>query len=333
MFFHVFPMVGDPAGVDLFFVLSGFLITTLLVDEHDRTGTFSLRRFYERRVRRLGPALAITLIGYLALNAIVLRWGYGAQPFGQSLESVGLGSVFLANEAVAYNHFADGLTHLWSLSMEEQFYALWPLALVAFLPRVTHRRFPLWLMLIAAGMIALGITTSFTGAPALPTWLVPLLHSAPILLGCATAFLVRRISSVSGWARYGTVWALPAIIAFVFMGKPLTDSQASALAYPLFWLVCAFLIACLALTPDLAAHRVLSTRWLVQIGVVSYGLYLYSAMVNRTAAYWLQPWQSALIAFPLAFSSYYLVERAFRRPRATSATRSVERIEPEPQPA
>ncbi|MGH7656940.1 MAG: acyltransferase family protein, partial [Gemmatimonadales bacterium] len=121
---------GGFVGVDVFFVLSGYLITWLLVDEAERTGTINLGRFYARRARRLLPALALVLIVTLAVTALlyapyeqrVLAKTWAATAFYAS-------NIHFASDAMNYHGAAaetNPLLHTWSLSVEEQFYLLWP---------------------------------------------------------------------------------------------------------------------------------------------------------------------------------------------------------------
>src|SRR5437879_3506322 len=138
-------MPGGLLGVDLFFVISGFLITSLLITELQRSGRIALAGFYGRRARRLFPALAAVLA--LAVGAMALfRPGDLVRFRGDLLASVG----YVANWWFIVKHqsyfVASGrpspFQHLWSLAVEEQFYILWPLGLIALwrsLPRVRGR--------------------------------------------------------------------------------------------------------------------------------------------------------------------------------------------------
>ncbi len=125
--YHLDPraMPGGPLGVDLFFVLSGFLITSVLIDEHASTGTIRVRAFYVRRARRLFPALAVFLVVVGSIMLGVHAWS----------DFVTLGYVvgYVANYAWNASHLAAPVQHCWSLSIEEQFYLVWPIVLVALL--------------------------------------------------------------------------------------------------------------------------------------------------------------------------------------------------------
>jgi peptidoglycan/LPS O-acetylase OafA/YrhL len=128
--FHAFPRAaqGGFVGVDVFFVISGFLITSIIVGNLDR-GTFSFREFYARRIRRIFPALILVSSASLALGSFVLL----ADEYRQLGKHVAAGAGFVSNfifwqEANYFDSAADTkiLLHLWSLGVEEQYYAIWP---------------------------------------------------------------------------------------------------------------------------------------------------------------------------------------------------------------
>jgi peptidoglycan/LPS O-acetylase OafA/YrhL len=145
---------GGFLGVDLFFVLSGYLITSLLLVEWEARNRIDLRRFWLRRARRLLPALVVVVLGTLILAAIFAR-----QDLGHTRSDV-LGSLlYFANwhEIVANRSYFNVmgnpslLQHTWSLAVEEQFYIVWPLLLVPCLVLIGRRRLP---MIVIAGIAA-----------------------------------------------------------------------------------------------------------------------------------------------------------------------------------
>ena len=136
---------GGHFGVDLFFVLSGFLITTLLLEEQARKGTISLRAFYRRRALRLLPALFALLAVFLAVATVAAVTG--GRSLAKDVFGVVAGVGYFSNVAMvgepSIRPMPEELRHLWSLAMEEQFYLLWPLVLVLLLrrsPRLMFRR-------------------------------------------------------------------------------------------------------------------------------------------------------------------------------------------------
>jgi peptidoglycan/LPS O-acetylase OafA/YrhL len=131
--FHAFPgsLRGGFIGVDVFFVISGFLISTIVFENLD-SGTFSFATFYSRRIRRIFPALFLVLLASLAFGWFALL----ADEYAQLGKHVAAGTGFVSNlvlwgEAGYFDNSADTkpLLHLWSLGIEEQFYILWPLLL------------------------------------------------------------------------------------------------------------------------------------------------------------------------------------------------------------
>ncbi len=153
---------GGFLGVEVFFVISGYLITLLLIGEHERTGTVSLRDFYVRRARRLLPALFTLLIGITVYTAVWRRDALG-QLRGDVIAALAYVSnwyqIWVGQGYTATGDFAP-LRHLWSLAVEEQFYLIWPVVMILLL-RVGRRRLPdvSWGLLIAALAIT-GVTAA-----------------------------------------------------------------------------------------------------------------------------------------------------------------------------
>ena len=127
---------GGSIGVSIFFVLSGFLITTLLVQEFDRFQSISLKNFYMRRVIRLAPALIAMLIVFCLLSFVLLSKDRAYWNYTDSIIAV----FYFSNWAKAFSiHPPDFLLHTWSLSVEEQFYMIWPIVLLLILRVSKHR--------------------------------------------------------------------------------------------------------------------------------------------------------------------------------------------------
>src|SRR5579862_964272 len=149
---------GGFLGVDLFFVLSGYLITSLLLIEWDRRHVIDLRRFWGRRARRLLPAVVVVVLASLILAAIFAR-GDLARTRGDAVSSL----LYYTNwHLILANHSyfvrmgnPSLLQHLWSLAIEEQFYVIWPLILVPALVLLGRRRLPFVVVASIAGSTAL----------------------------------------------------------------------------------------------------------------------------------------------------------------------------------
>jgi peptidoglycan/LPS O-acetylase OafA/YrhL len=314
--FHAFgtPREGQ-LGVDLFFVLSGFLITTLLTDEWRTTHRISLRAFYGRRARRLLPALAVMLV---AVTPALVAYDGLVRTLGWAAASVG----FSANLVVAFaGSFAAPLTPLWSLAQEEQFYLVWPLLLVLLASR---RR--VLIALLAAGVVATTwrqIELMHNGAPAARILYSPETRSVGILVGSLTALILGtrlagpagRVARVLCWPALGLVIAIPFAerARDVFLGGLLVFAIACALAIVH------------ALETESAFARVLGFRPLAALGRISYSLYLWNLPIilifgQRTGL--ADELAGVVVAVAIATLSYRYVEQPFlrRRSRRLAAT-------------
>jgi len=313
---------GGCLGVDLFFVLSGFLITTLLIEQRG-----PLRDFWVRRVRRLLPALFVLVLGTLALSTLVLpHHGIGEHRLtGDAFAAV----FYYANWHVIYlDQQPSPLQHTWSLSIEEQFYVVWPLALLLLL-RLRGWR--------TAGLVCcgLGAVLSMTEMALLyqPGHVGQLRaycgtdsHGFALLVGCFLAFLTVGREPVPRVRKtlhaVGPV-ALVGLLCFWVVGGAGPDLPAGWMYLGGFQ-VCAVLAAAVLGDAQLADQgalgRVFSLRPLVWLGQVSYGVYLWHAAVIfylariKGARAGVEFDLSVIVAtLALASASFYLVERPIRR--------------------
>jgi peptidoglycan/LPS O-acetylase OafA/YrhL len=186
-------------GVTLFFVLSGFLITRLLIDELERTGRIDLRAFYRRRLRRLAPPLVV----FLAVVTVILA------ALGEPLWGVLSALTFTSNFASLMDVPLHLVGHTWSLSMEEQFYLLWPLSLVVLGRRRLNCLMPL-LAALAVLVTAHRISLALTGASLTRSLYSPDTRSDALLVGCLLALVVHRLKPLptGRWAAVGGVFLL-----------------------------------------------------------------------------------------------------------------------------
>lgn len=196
--YHFFPQVlpGGFIGVDVFFVISGFLITGLLVSEHARTGRISLRRFWQRRVRRLvPPLLPVVLISctvaFLFGGDVLV--GIGAQLLGAT--TFGYNWVAIITNASYFSvNEPELLRHLWSLAVEEQFYLVWPLLLLLVLMiRRARVRLAVITVLFIASALWMGLLYQ-PGADPTRVYYGSDTHSFGLFAGAALALLLRRPS-------------------------------------------------------------------------------------------------------------------------------------------
>lgn len=277
---------GGRIGVDLFFVLSGFLITTLMLEDG---GRFSLTRFYERRARRLLPAVAVLLA--------VFWWADGAHWV----------ALYAGNWARSAGDLSPYLGHTWSLAIEEQFYLAWPLV---FLALRTCRRHVAAIALVAfavgVGAHRVSMVTDYDS--------LRLVNGTDMRLdglafGCAIAF---------GWPWLRRLrLETPALVALGYLGwVVLADASLIRWGYTL--VSAAWAVVLLAVLNG-AGHQVLRARGLVWLGVLSYSIYLWhfpiTAWLRGGSLYNTAPGTTVLavvLSFAAAVASYRLVEQRFR---------------------
>jgi peptidoglycan/LPS O-acetylase OafA/YrhL len=312
-------------GVALFFALSGFLITSLLLEEWDRFGNISLRKFYARRALRLLPALVALIIVFLLYSFCVRGRFWRSHDVTEALVSF----FYSSNWAVGFDLAdMDFLRHTWSLSIEEQFYFLWPLALWLMLKRATRNTMInlvlLGIVLSWAAKYVLSAGTAATG-PRLAGGLDT--RADALLPGCLVAMLLSfGFVPRSKWllrtlpvASAISVAALGAIGLYFWVD----DTFMHYAGWSLLSVFSSLIILQLMFAPGKIAKCLLENSFMVYVGRISYGLYLWNWPVFRAFDYdktgWPQ-WKIDLFAIPtiliLTLSSYYLLERPSLRLKA-----------------
>jgi len=281
MAFHTSPAAhGGFLGVDVFFVISGYLITALLLREWRRTGRVDLWAFYLRRALRLLPPLLFMLAITVPLALGPMRRGMVLNP----VEAAASVLFYVANwVSVIWGEHAVGLwTHTWSLSIEEQFYLIWPAVLIVVLARRRQPPARALAALVVLVVVARAVTWHFGGGQ----WMyyATTSHCDGLLLGSLLAVgLAGRESLTSGPVQSEIVaWlgvlGLAALFATSYIQADGTYQWRLALAA----LFSAMVVHHLATRTDGAMVRLLSLRPLVAVGMVSYGLYLYHFPVFMT---------------------------------------------------
>lgn len=283
--YHLFPagfLRSGYVGVDVFFVISGFLITTLLLRERSREGRIRLRRFWVRRARRLLPALA-TVVTVSAS----LAWLVG----GDVLVDMGLQVLGAATFSYNWVSMADGGTYfsaadpeifrnLWSLAVEEQFYLLWPLLLPLFLLLPGRRSRAGVALALAALSAAWAFTSVAAGADLTRVYFGTDTHAFGLLIGVAVAFalhgLVVRRPSVAG---VGPVWGviIGALATAGIVGAAAVGGG-EAITFPASSLAASLLTAVVLVVtawPGSWFGRVLDVTPLRWLGERSYAVYLW----------------------------------------------------------
>jgi peptidoglycan/LPS O-acetylase OafA/YrhL len=298
-------------GVRLFFVISGFLITSLLMQEREKTGAVDLKQFYLRRACRILPATYV----YVAVVAVI---------YYQSLSGTDLilAVTYLSSYSV---HIPWVLGHLWSLSVEEHFYLIWPIAMAR---RVMSARTLAITAVIAAPVFRYALVKhgSYLGS----MQFFPSVADA-LAAGCLLALYqlqLQKHRSFFAWRGFPLIWALtlsiPVLFHYSYLLRfwPLPQLvQVSALS--------AFnLGAALCIQNAITARpRVLNTPIMIWIGSLSYSLYLWQMpFTNPDTPSWATTFPQNLgLTLLAAMASYYIIEQPFRKLREP-------RRRPVPQP-
>ncbi len=314
--YHAFPDAdpGGFVGVDVFFVISGYLITSIILDRLD-SATFSFLDFYGRRARRILPALLVVLAACLAAGWILLL----PREFRELGTHVAAAAAFASNFLLWYEtgYFdpaaeSKPLLHLWSLGIEEQFYLLWPPLLV--LAGRAKRARPLLTALLAAASFAWCLRTTFHAPTA--AFYSPVARWWEPMAGGLIAQLVMRRGPLAGiWAAAASFAGAALLVATLLFLDP---SQ----PFPGLWALAPVTAACLLVFAGQDAwinRLVLSNRLLVAVGTISYPLYLWHwpilsfARIFRSAPLSTAATAAALAASGmLAWLTYRIVERPVR---------------------
>lgn len=312
---------GGYVGVDVFFVLSGFLITQLLLTEISNTGRIDIKQFYARRARRLLPAAASVLSVTMLLSVVVFS------PAVQdniartaSSASIYLSNFYFAAQATDYlgsKQDANPLLHMWSLSVEEQFYVVWP-AIVFLAVRLAGRR-GLVLVLASVTILSLSVSIRLTWTAESVAFFMMHARAWEFAIGGLTGLIstvhkapeVRRIAGGTlGWTGIALI-----VIAATALTE-LTPFPGVAALLPVGGT--ALFLAGSSLNPQTLAAKALSTRGLRLLGRLSYSWYLWhwpaitlatealesNVMLTRAAA--------AAVSLLLALATYKLVENPLR---------------------
>lgn len=340
---------GGFVGVDVFFVLSGFLITGLLLAEVRATGTVSLVDFYVRRARRILPAAALTLVATDIAAFFLLNFLRARDTVQDSLYTAGFAANFRF-AARGMDYFAQSeapspLLHYWSLAVEEQFYLVWPalLSIVIFGLALARRRRragrpqtrPLLLIVIALSAISLGWSVHLTATLPVSAYFSPLTRAWELGLGCALAVGASTLMRVPPRERLVMGWAgLLAIVTAAIMFSERTPFPGFAALLPTVGAALAIAAGIGARHSRLAVARMLALRPLSFVGDRSYAFYLWHWPVLILADQYVGYELSVAVklglltgAFILSCVSYSLVENPIRRRarsrRATAAVFSV----------
>ena len=288
------------AGVILFFSLSGFLITGLLCAERTRTGRVDLRAFWVRRGLRIVPAMVV----FVAVAALLKLAGlFGVKPYWRDFPVTLL---FLRNIA------GDGaeLQHLWSVSLEQQFYVFWPL-LFAWLPfpRARQAGWVLFLGVIAWRTAA--ILTGLYGWDSTPIYQRTDFRLDAMMGGCLIALAWHQGRLSTAWLRWASpLWVLPALLAWAGWGSQVPGGQVTFITGQV--LLALLLLARLVVAPTDAFAGFCRCGWLRWLGRRSYSIYLWQQLflAAKTPDWgWVRVFPAdVLFAFAAGLASYHFVE-------------------------
>jgi peptidoglycan/LPS O-acetylase OafA/YrhL len=293
---------GGFLGVDVFFVLSGYLITRLLADEHAQSGTIRIGNFYLKRARRLYPALLLMLAGFLLLAPHF----FPAIPMRTHVKSAAVSALYLSDYAQVFYKLPKQIGYTWSLAVEEHFYLLWPLALLLLLrlPKKT------------AITCMFGL---FAAATAWRWFSLDLIHTkwftyvrfdtrmSGLLLGSALGLWQPRV-------RGRVMLALGGLIGLAV----LVTTQRLLSDFGLRYGILMAEICAGALILGAPSIPVLASPPMVWIGRMSYGWYLWHLLVMRILRqmqmrdFWGVFLIGGGVSLLIAAVSYYSVERIFR---------------------
>lgn len=312
--FHAFPeaMPGGFIGVDIFFVISGFLITGIIARELDRQ-RFSLLAFYNRRIRRIFPALIVVLGASLVLGWL---WMLPAA-YAQLSADVFSSAAFFANIALllqsGYFDIESArkpLLHLWSLGIEEQFYLFWPLILML----AARLRLSLLTAASVIGLASFVLNVTLIGSSPVATFYLPFTRAWELLAGATLACGWGQISQTS---RASNLRASVGLVLIAAAAGVLDTHR----AFPGWWAVLPVVGAALLLSAPAAwgCRHVLTSRPLVWTGLISYPLYLWHwpllvffAIIKFAPLTLLERGLIVGLSFALAWFTYRFVESPFR---------------------
>lgn len=293
-------------GVRIFFVISGYLITTLLLREHEKASTISLREFYIRRAYRILPAAFAYMIPVMILFWNELHWYHAAAAV-----------LYVMNFDFMRPWF---IGHLWSLGVEEQFYFLWPGVLKKFFRHQTAILLGVMVLAPVFSAVCYALQVKGGGYGTFPT------VADNLAVGCLLAIFAARMPKISRWLALAMVLAIVLIPQF-----PADTPGRTLLMLFVLWPLMNFCIAGVLLHVVQHPYRVLNLAPVAFLGRISYSLYLWQQL------FFYDPEPKPLkIALPLTIGfaclSYYIVEQPMLRLREKKH-REVRAVVPCPAPA
>ncbi|MEZ5322453.1 MAG: acyltransferase [Microthrixaceae bacterium] len=346
---HALPQgtLSFSAIVDVFFIISGFLITTLLLQEHRQTGGVNVRKFYARRLLRLLPGLWVMLAGTAVIGLVIKATGnLDGRTLGGLAKEIVASFLYVHNIVYPVNN-GPWIDHLWTLSIEEQFYLV--IGVVALLSIARGRVRAVTVALVALVVVVQGsrliLDPGPFGTAAAAVWLQ---RPDSLMVGMLAALLsasipdplsarARRILSTAGWVGipvlFFSVWASTGVAARLGLHHPYVPANHAELLaeglrpHGFYWIqwgnsaadwAAAAITLCAFRVPDWWPNRFLSVRlWVWTGGLLSYALYIWHVPVQELLRALLPAstpkplWVVLAVTVPFAFAypSYRFVER------------------------
>ena len=316
LYHYGFARVPGGHGVMLFFVLSGFLITWLLLKENDKTGTISLKGFYWRRVLRIFPAFYVfwfLMVGYLLLRGKGVPWPHALSAF-----------FYTSNYYAALNHHPENLfSHTWSLCIEEQFYFLWPAAFLLLRKNLRTMTRAL-IALIACVWIYRAVLVYGFGVNVSYIYTAFDTRLDHLMVGCLLAVLLKRDALPALWSAVTNHAAAP-LVTIALLGVSIYAGQENLVpryrdvfGYALEPLLMAIFIVQMIKLSESGVWAWTEWSWIKYLGRISYPLYLYQqfTIYPTSKALAFLPWPVQLAGvitttIIAASLSYFIVERYF----------------------
>jgi peptidoglycan/LPS O-acetylase OafA/YrhL len=329
---------GSWIAIQMFFVLSGFLITAMLAGEGDRNGRVSLKGFYSRRAARLLPPLMLTIAGIIIYASFVHVADASARVYGDSAAAM----FYYADYRQAFGHapFFGYLAQTWSLSVEEQFYVIWSVLMVT---AVSLRKRGLAYVFAIAG---LALSTAdrlwqtfsaphFNDAVFTRVYYAFDTRADALFLGCLLGLLAND-GYLTGWRRWPTrILSLGAVVSVAFMiwilwNAPLFQERMVVWWIPLTTVASAIIIVYFVICPKGIGSRFVGLGLFVFLGDLTYTLYLVHFPVYLALqpgadgthwSYWPTELVRLAIIFAIAIGSWFFIEKPLLRWRQRSAAR------------
>lgn len=295
--------LGDLAhlGVIVFFVISGFLITSLLISEKEKTGSISLRKFYLRRVLRIFPAF------YAFILCMIVAWHFGWIHLNTT--DIVYSLTYTVNY---YPGRSWSIGHLWSLSVEEQFYFLWPLIFLVLKER--RAMFAALVAFIGGPVVRAAMHLAFSPhSPWRDIEIFPAMADN-IAIGCILAILRPWLINQAWYTRItSTAWIMLAIPLVLLINRLSGYTVVDLFGSPLMLVCIAVLIEASTRHPESIPGRLLNWRPVAFVGVLSYSIYLWQQpFLDRHSNATLNAFpQNLMLACIAAVLSYVLIERSF----------------------